>query len=191
MDWFSPLIKLVGLRGWWQSTLLRVYSKLDRSECPTFWSNSLSRASLISRIARPLALFTAYSSASEELASLRWVDFLVSFLGCNNKVIISAWAIAKGGIITWHPPTCRSLDWHLHMIAYELLEKSLMCKRWIEPKRKNWDRDTHSNIVRSDQTLFGWGPQENLWKNHLPRIWFKLCRYVLDHQRNGIAKYDP
>jgi hypothetical protein len=78
----------------------------------------------------------------------------------NHKVIISAWAIA-GGIITWCPSACRSIDWHLHMIAYELLEKPLMCKRWIEPKRKNWNGDTQSNIVWSDQTLSGWESRTN------------------------------
>jgi hypothetical protein len=54
--------------------------------------------------------------------------------------------------------TCRSLDRHLHMITYESLEKLLSARDEKNcANKKNWDRDTQLDIVRSDRTLSGWG----------------------------------
>jgi hypothetical protein len=60
-----------------------------------------------------------------------------------------------------------------------------------------WNRDARSDIVRASQTLFSsvghcsvrldfirLGVSGKSLKNQLSRIGFKLCRYVLGHQRN-------
>jgi hypothetical protein len=70
--------------------------------------------------------------------------------------------------------------------------------------RINWDRHAKLNIVRADRTLSDLAGHclvkqdfvrvavsGKSVKNELPWIQFKLCTYVLDHERNSIVKYEP
>jgi hypothetical protein len=108
----------------------------------------------------------------------------------NNKLIFPTWTIV-GGLLLRGGPTSNSLGTHLHEVAREYLYK-----RWSARSERNW-----TEVKQGQRHPVGHCPVQldfvrvgvsgKSLKNQLPRVRFKLCRYVLDHQRNWIAKYEP
>jgi hypothetical protein len=79
---------------------------------------------------------------------------------------------------------CSSLDRHLHMIAYESLEKlfSARDEKEFMPKRRT-GAETPSQTLSEPAGLCPGGGLRQIHEKELPQIKTRLYRYDLDHER--------